>query len=57
MTVAPGAPGDDVKVLAEDEELRAEAGRAGREIVLRKSPVRARPSPALDPYSAQTAPD
>ena len=49
VTVAPGAPGDDVKVLAEDEDLRAGAGLAGRELVLHRSPARAQPGPALDP--------
>ena len=57
VTVAPGVLGDDVKVLVEDEELRAGPGRAGRELVLHRSPARAQPSPALDPYSAQTAPE
>ena len=57
VTVAPGVPGDDVMVLAEDKELRAGPGRAGRELVLHRSPARAQPSPALDPYSAQTAPE
>ena len=49
VTVAPGVLGDDVTVLAEDEELRAGAGRAGRELVLHRSPARAQLSPALDP--------
>ena len=49
VTVEPGVPGDDVTVLAEDEELRAGPGRAGRELVLHRSPARAQPSPALDP--------
>jgi len=57
VTVEPGAPGDNVTVLVEDEELRAGAGRAGRELVLHRSPARAQPTPALDPYSAQTAPE
>ena len=57
VTVEPGALGDDVTVLAEDEELRVGPGRAGRELVLHRSPARAQPSPALDPYSVQTAPE
>ena len=57
VTVAPGVPGDDVTVLVEDEELRAGAGRAGRELVLHRSPARAQLSPALVPYSAETAPE
>ena len=57
VTVEPGALGDDATVLAEDEEPRAGPERAGRELVLHRSPARAQPSPALDPYSAQTAPE
>ena len=57
VTVAPGAPGDDVTVLVEDEELRVGAGLAGRELVLHRSPARAQLGPALVPYSAETAPD
>jgi len=56
-TVEPGVPGDDVTALAEEEELRVGPGRAGRELVLHRSSVRAQPSPALDPYPAQTAPE
>ena len=57
MIVEPGFLEDDATVFAEDEELRAGPGRAGRELVLHRSPARAQPSPALDPYSVQTAPE
>jgi len=57
VTVAPGALGDHVTALAEEEELRAGAVPVGRELVLHRSPARAQPSPALDPKSAQMAPD
>ena len=57
VTLEPGVLGDDATVFAEDEELRAGPGRAGRELVLHRSPARAQPSPALVPYSAETAPE
>ena len=57
VTVEPGALGDDVKVFAEDEELRAGAELAEGGIVLLRNPGRAQLIAPPNPYFAQTAPD
>ena len=57
VTVESGVLGDDVKVLAEDEEVRPGAGRAEGGIVLLRSPARAQLIALPNPYFAQTAPD
>ena len=57
VTVEPGALGDDVKVLAEDEELRAGPELAEEGIVLYRRPARALLIAPPNRYFAQTARD